>query len=658
MNRFTESDDKRNGDGFDISQIGFKGVIATIAKPTYPHLTIEQYSELGPGAKYVSPDNTASLQVTLSRNWGRHFMKFGTEYRHIQSNRVNIGDSSGRFDFTRAFTRRNPEQSDAYSGSSIASLLLGFPSGGQVDSNAARTERWKYYVGFVQDDIKVARNFSVNLGLRWDYEQPVTEKWNRINRGFDRESRNPFQDKIDSKYGLDLRGGLLFAGVGGQPRGGYNPDWNTWQPRAGFAWRFTKKSVLRGGYGLYFSPTSQLGAQAGFSRSTPFIGSLDSRIPAIEYNTLDNPYPRGLLAPSGSSEGLASLVGFGFSFDDPDRRVPRAHQFSMGFQRELPARFVLDVSYVGSRGKKLSVSQKINEVSADQYAQGPSVLNKQAPNPFYGVLLLEAPLGRTATVAQSQLMRPYPQFQGITMDAYSIGHSWYNSLQARLDKRFAHGVNATAAYTWSRNMEQMSFLNAQDSDMSRELAGIDRSHRFVVSGMWDLPVGRGKLLARDSGRILNQLLGGWQVNWILNFQSGVPTSYPSGAELTGINPRMPDGLQTFDEWFNNGKASDAATAFANNVPFFNRPNNTLRRIQLRFPNVRNHYEPQINLSVFKIFRISERCSGQLRAESFNVTNTPIFPGPNTDINSGNFGKVTLNQINFPRHIQMALKLRF
>ncbi|HEV8129876.1 MAG TPA: hypothetical protein VGQ81_01390, partial [Acidobacteriota bacterium] len=483
-------------------------------------------------------------------------------------------------------------------------------------------------------------------------------KYNRINRGFDFAAKNPLQDQIDSGFALDLRGGLLFAGVNGQPRGGYNPDRQTWQPRLGFAWRLFNKTVLRGGYGLYVQGSSQLDTQAGFSRSTPFIGSIDSVKPALEYNTLENPYPRGLLAPSGSRDALLSLAGFGFSFDDPNRRLPKTHQVSLGVQRELPSRILLDVSYVGSRTYKLAVGKSINEISADQLKLGGTVLNKQIRNPFFGVLPLEAPLGRTTTVAQSQLMRPYPQFQGITMNAYSVGHSWYNSLQGKLEKRFSHGLTFISSYTYSRNMEQASYLNAQDDDLPRELVSFDRTHRLALSGLWDLPVGRRRWLLAETRAWVDALLGGWQFNWIGNFQSGVPTSYPGGAELTGINPTLPNGQQTFDRWFDNRKASNLQAALDAQVPFYNRPSFTLRRTPLRFPNIRNHYAPQINLSLFKNMRFNEQWSGQFRVESFNVTNTPIFPGPNTDINSGNFGKVTLNQINFPRHIQVAMKLRF
>jgi hypothetical protein len=657
-NRFIETDDKRSGDNFDISQLGFKGAFYSLDTATYPHLTFEQYTEAGPGAKYRSPDNTFSFQGTLTRNLGRHYVKTGGEFRYIQSNRINAGEANGRFDFTRAFTRRDPNNSDAFSGNSIASFLLGYPASGQVDQNAARTERWKYWVGFVQDDFKLHRTLTLNVGLRLDYEQPVTEKYNRINSGFDFTARNPLQDQVDPKYGLDLRGGLLFAGVQGRPRGGYNPDVNTLQPRIGFAWKFLRNTVLRGGYGLYVQGSSQLDTQAGFSRTTPYIATIDNQRPALQYNTLDNPFPGGIIPPSGSRDGLLTLVGYGFSFDNPNRRLPRTHTFSLGIQRQLPWKMMIDTSYVGSQTYKLAASRSINEISAEQFVLGSSVLNRQVPNPFWGILPISAPLGRTPTVAQSQLMRPYPQFQGITMSAHSIGHSWYNSLQARLEKRMAHGLTFISSYTYAKNLERIAFLSAQNLGLSRELAGIDRTHRLALSGLWQLPFGRGRWIAHDARGVAQALMGGWQLNWIGNFQSGVPTSYPSGAEMTGISPRLPKGRQTLDRWFDNRKASNLQAALDAGVPFYNRPSNVVRRIQLRFPNVRNPYAPQINMSLFKSFHVAERVSGEFRVESFNLTNTPIFAGPNTDINSANFGRVTRSQINFPRHVQLAAKLKF
>jgi hypothetical protein len=658
INRYNDSDDKRSGDHFDVNQLGFQGTISALEAPTYPHLTFEQYTEAGPGEKIQAPDATANLQGILSRTKGRHIFKVGGEVRHIQSNRINYGEASGRFDFTRAFTRRDPNTADALSGNSIASFLLGYPSGGNVDVNAARSERWRYFVAFFQDDIRLRDDFALGFGLRWDYEQPLTEKYDRINRGFDFKAVSPYQALVNPSFGLDLRGGLLFAGSGGQPRGGFNPTWNTWQPRAGFAWRLRDKTVLRGGYGLYFQTTAQLGTQAGFSRSTPFLGSLDNRTPALNYNTLENPYPKGLILPSGSAEGLGAMVGYGFSFEDPARRVPSTHLFSIGVQRELGDRVELEVSYVGSRTHDMAVSKSVNEISAAQLAQGSTILNKQVSNPFWGILPVAVPLGRTQNVAQSQLMRPHPQFLSLTMNALGIGNSWYNSLQVRLEKQYLRGLRLGVLYTWSKIMEKAAFLNPQDSELSRELASYDRTHYLTVHGIWDIPPGRYGVSGKTKGGAARTLLGGWRISWMGLVQSGVPTNYPAGAELTGIDPRMPDGLQTLDRWFNPAKAGSAAAAAAGPFPFYVRPGYTLRRTPLRFPNLRNHTRPQLSVALHRSLKLSERWTGELRIESFNVTNTPIFPGPNTDINSGNFGKVTRNQINSPRYLQIGLRLRF
>jgi hypothetical protein len=255
-------------------------------------------------------------------------------------------------------------------------------------------------------------------------------------------------------------------------------------------------------------------------------------------------------------------------------------------------------------------------------------------------------------------MRPYPQFLSISMNAVGMGRSWYNSLEVRLEKQYVRGLRLGVLYAWSKIMEEAEFLNPQDSDLSRELASYDRTQRLTVHGIWAIPPGRNGAPGKRTRGTVRSILGGWQISWIGLVQSGVPTNYPAGAELTGIDPRMPDGLQTLDCWFNPAKASSASAASAGRFPFYARAGYTLRHTPLRFPNLRNHTKPQLSVALQRSLKVSERWTGELRIESFNVTNTPIFPGPNTDINSGNFGKVTPNQINSPRYLQIALRLRF
>ena len=255
----------------------------------------------------------------------------------------------------------------------------------------------------MQDDWRISR-LTINAGLRWDYESPIIEDLNQQNIGFDTTSPSPFQVP-----GLSLRGGLLFASD--EPALPFKRDLNNFQPRVGVTFRSNDKTVLRGGYALAYLPTFDHGYNNGFSVTTTLVASTDGGITPA--GRLSNPYPAGLDQPVGNSQGLSTLVGRGFTFSNPDRTIPYVHQFSVGVQRELPGHMAVDAAYVGSRTRGLVVSKGINEITAEQLAQGNAML-AQVANPYQGLLPGTAFNG--ATVPLQQLVRPYPQFGSITED--------------------------------------------------------------------------------------------------------------------------------------------------------------------------------------------------------------------------------------------------
>jgi TonB-dependent receptor-like protein len=550
------------------------------------------------------------------------------------------------FNFRKGYTQRDPLRGDAASGNAFASLLLGIPESGDSARNAAPAYSNRYFVLYFQDDWRVNRRLSLNFGVRWDYESPWSERFNQQNRGFDPTASNPFRVP-----GLDLKGGLLFTDP--DNRLPFKRDYDNFQPRIGVAYQIRSTTVFRAGYGISYLPTADTGFNNGFSVTTPYVSSVDGGI--TPSGRLSSPFPDGYVNPPGRSLGLATLVGRGYSYGFSDREIPLVHQYSAGVQHELPWRLLIDASYVGSRSLSLQTSRGINEVSAEQMARLGSALLNTVPNPFVGLLPGTAFNG--ATVPQQQLLRPFPQFTGITQDRHTIGKSWFDSMQLRVEKRMSAGVHLLGSYTLSKSIEAVGYLNSQDrfGDLAKVLTSVDAPHRFLLSGGWALPwfnTGRG---------FKRQVLGGWELTGILTMQSGQPIGTPGGAYSSGIDPKLPGSEQTLNRWFNPCNVSTTGVrqnclSASDPVAFVQQPPFTLRTLSTRFSNIRNRREPIVDFSMFKSFRIAEDLHLQFRAESFNLANTPWFGNPNTTLGSSAFGVVTPSQQNDPRNVQLALKL--
>jgi len=316
------------------------------------------YTTFGPprsiGSEFTFSD-TWSVSETVNKVVGKHAVKFGFEGRVMFNNQALPTSSFGNFAFTKGYTQRDALRAEAAAGNAFASLLLGIPASGSVPINAEPAYGNRYYVAFFQDDWRVSSRLTLNLGLRWDYESPLSERFDRQNRGFDAAAPSPLKAP-----GLDLRGGLLFTDSSN--RLPFERDLNNWQPRLGVAYQLRSTTVLRAGYGINYLPTFDTGYNNGFSVTTDYVSSLDGGItPSGRWS---NPYPAGLRQPYGRSLGLATMLGSSFAYGFPDRVIPYVHQYSFGFQQELPGRVLMDASYVGSRTAAVQTAKGINAVPA------------------------------------------------------------------------------------------------------------------------------------------------------------------------------------------------------------------------------------------------------------------------------------------------------
>jgi hypothetical protein len=401
-----------------------------------------------------------SLTATLNKTKGRHTLKFGGELFVMKANNNTPVSNINPFSFNSSFTQQNAQSGSATAGNPWASVILGYPAGGGYSVTITSAFQQIYEGFFIQDDWRINSKLTINLGLRWEYESPMSERYNRQNAGFDFNATNPLQAQVT---GLTLKGGRLFTDS--SHRLPFQRDLNNWGPRLGAAYRPFKNTLIRGGFGTNYSVTFQTGGNSGFSANTSYISSNDSGLTPA--STLLNPFPTGIIQPTGSSLGLATQLGRGFSFANPTRTIPKVYNYSLAIQQQLPGQTLLEIAFAGNYAAQLSVSKAINFLPRSFYALPgqpipvPSTtLLAQVPNPM-ARKIPGSSLNNT-TIAYQSLQIPYAEFGGITESTHAIGKSLYNSLQVSVEKRLQAGLQGRMSFTWNKIMQETGYLNDQD----------------------------------------------------------------------------------------------------------------------------------------------------------------------------------------------------
>jgi hypothetical protein len=638
-------------------------LVSQLARPQYPTVNMGTYMSQG-SAPFVQADDTYSAGAQGGKVISTHVMKFGLELRDFRANNLSFGSAAGgSFAFSRLWTQADPNRADAYSGNEIATALLGHPTGGSAELPITTAYRGKYYALFFQDDWKLTRRLTLNLGLRWDYETPVAERYNRQTRGFAFGQPSPIAEQAKNRPGIEncpacrnLTGGLLFAGTSGDARYAFAPDRNNFQPRIGAAFSLDSKTVLRGGFGTYSLGQWALGPNTGFSRSTPIITTVDGVTPSA---SLSNPFPSGLLQPIGSSLGLATDLGLGLGFQYTDRPLPISKQVSFGIQRDLWWGMLLDASYVGNYTSQLAVSGQLNSIPASELGRPAAYYNERITNPLAGLLPNNAALNG-ATIQRSLLMVAYPQYSSLTASNLPVGKTRYDAMQMSLKKRFGFGLNFQFNYMITKNLEQYTLLNAQDLNPSdllnpvleKRLAIFDVPQKASFLGTYDLPVGRGRPFMSGMPAVVDGILGGWKFGWNWTFQSGFPIDFPNAAPLEARSAKLPEGQRTLERWFD----TSLFPRVAGPAPF------TLRNFPTRFPDVRYMGFRNYDFSLMKDIRIfTERVKAQVRADFINTFNSPYFTqmvGNPPNVTNANFGQINPQQNNSPRVVYLEFRMRF
>ncbi len=604
---------------------------------------------------FRSANQSHSLVGNLTKIAGNHSLKIGGEGRLHLINHMQAPWQL-QFGFNNGMTQGpDPRVASGTGGFGYASFLLGAGNSGQVVNGLRPALSSKSYGFFLQDDWKISRKLTLNLGIRWDFETGVKERHNRF-AVFDRTVRSPLSDQV----GMELQGGWLFPDKGLGRNTLRDIEWNNIAPRVGLAYQATNKTVIRAGYGIFYL-AAPFGANyygtPPFTSATPWVTSVDGVTP---HNYLRNPFPDGVIQPPGSRDGLLAAPGLGFGSPDPtggNMVTPYNQQWNFTIQQDLGGNSMLEVAYAGNKGTKLPISVQMDQLRPEQMQ--PGILDLVA-NPFHGII----PVGVMSQprVQRGQLLTPYPQYPGASISSLTAGNTNFHALQAKFEKRFSGGTSIMVSYSYAKTISDggdnawisSGYRNTYCRACDRSLSPYDQTHRLVGNFTYELPFGRGKRFGTNWNGFVNSVLGQWQVNGIATLNSGLPLqmnqqqnlsqSFGGGQrpDSTGVSARLDN--PTIGQWFDINQFTQAAQYTFGNVA----------RVH---PNLRSDRVENFDLSIFKNFAIGENVKVQFRAESFNMANHVVFGAPNTTLGNANFGMVT-SQGNSPRQTQLALKFLF
>src|SRR6185503_17132989 len=508
--------------------------------------------------KWESP---ITLNAALSKLVGRHTVKIGGDFRTMRLETTLLNNTAGTFAFQNLFTA-GPNRVGGYD---YASFLLGAATSGSVDFNrGGGIYSLNYGGGYIQDDWRVSSRFTLNYGIRLEHESGLRERDNNITVGFDPNATSAGLQAIEAAArrngypGPALKGGLMFADVDGNNDYQGNPPAMKVSPRFGTTWAIDADTVLRGGYGLFYAPwqyTQQSHGTIGFTRSTAMAQSAAES--AVPLASLDNPFPAGLIAPSGSALGILTGVGGNIDFIDQNKGAPKVHQYAVDVQRQLRGDVAVSLGYIGSTGVDIgyggftNTGIEINQIDPANLPKDASgrwdaaALRRNVPNPFFGVPGT-GELGTQATILAGQLLRPFPQFNNVTkLQMTEGGRRQYHALVLKLDKRSTRW-GGHFNYVFSRMMDNQWGQNSTygassgtpqnyyDLDAEYALSTIDTPHRIVLAPVVRIPGPR--------NGIASWIIGGWSASAIVEFVSGPPVS-AYVTNLSAANLGLFGGLQ-------------------------------------------------------------------------------------------------------------------
>jgi len=656
---------------FDLSSLGFGPNFTNyVTYQQFPAISVQTYNAgsgltvtgaspndfgmLGGPTRTLNPQDNWQLQYQINWIKTRHNIKFGTDLQLIRLNAYNSQYSAGQFNFDRTYTQGpDPSSNTLNGGNGLASLLLGVPVAGTITITNPLFLYQKYYALFVQDDYRITNTLTLNLGVRWEYLTPYAEKFGQVGY-FDFDGTEPTTGQ---------------KGVFRQIKpGGYQekPRYWNFSPRVGLAWQVLPKTVIRAAGGIFYTTFVGVNAAAtdfgngGFISNFLFLGPPNPipNTPPVG-GSWNNPFAGGIQVPSHSTD----FVGQAVRGDNYNRPRPYLSDWSFSIQRELTPTLLAEVGYVGSAMTHMFWNRQNNENNPLLLSLG-SQLNQPVANPFFGQITTGAL--STATVPLKQLLRPYPQYQDVLIFRDAYGHSNYESLTARIQKQYSHGLMVQMAYTLSKTIANTAQSNTwvvgpsnalYDPNYNRGIEANDVPQRLVLSYLYDIPMGPGKAIFNHG--IAGAVFGGWEMSGISVFQSGRPIlitgpdqtnlynfSYTNGRANRLHSPVLASG-QNDNHWFDT-------TAFAP-APPYTVPNDSLSQ-----PNLRGPRRVNTDFSLIKNTRFGAeaRYNVQFRAEFYNIFNHPALLNPISEVSNAQFGTIVSSAPGSERNIQFGVRLLF
>ena len=674
---------------FDPSQLGFsQSFLDQMQVQKMPLVSISDYYAFG--AIDPTPRNWYSWSAngTMSRLFGRHTLKFGGDYRTVGIKTQSFEGGAGDFQFDRLYTSANPLT--PVGGNAYANFLLGYMSGDPSNySSLSLSEPFNafvhYYGAYAQDDVRLSARTTLNLGLRVEHESGLREENNRFTVAFDR-TLNPggaLGDVVNPLTGERIVGGLVYAGVNGANEYQGDPPAVKISPRFGLAHSFNPQTVVRAGYGIYWAPwnyqsvsTTNYG-NIGYSNTT-FTAEQGQFVPTVSFT---NPFPSGIIQPTGNSRGALAGVGGSISFIDQEKRAPYVHQYSVDINRELRGNMAIGFEYSGATGRDLGLGGtndgviNINQLDPRHLALG-SALLENVPNPFFGLPEGEGFNVTNATLQRRQLLRPFPQFGDILMRQSTLGKSQYHAAILKLDKRVSNGWGARINYTWSRLKDNQfgesnffsrsasdstattGMQNTYDLDAEYAIGLLDVPHKLVIAPIVQLPFGPGRRWAQSGLGAF--LLGDWTISSIISIESGFPVSIAMDSQNTQAFTRVQRANPGSGDAETDGSRSDRFRPVGNwlNAAAFSQPDAfTLGTLPRTLDDVRTPHRNNWDFVASKDLRLTERTRGQIRIEVLNITNTVKVRGPVTTLGSSAFGQIS-DQSGFMRLTQVMFRTTF
>jgi len=610
--------------GVSPTTVGFSSAFAALAQmPSIPEFTGigSGYDNGGYGTSQANSygpfDTIQDFNVSMTQMWKNHSFHYGWEYMVQQQADGSLGASSGNFSFGSQWTTLNPDATAGTGvGSDTADMLLGLPSNGSSFPTAA-TAFWSqhYSALYFQDDWKESSKLTLNFGLRWDLEQPVTERFNRYYSRYDPNfAQTAITTSAQSLYAANIiggngttgtaapgiallqeyrpaassfvaTGGILYAGLNGTSRSAVNPRYKYFQPRIGFAYQIRPNTVLRGGIGRFVQSSFQTGvaSQDGYSTSTPIIAANDNYHTVAA--TLANPLPSGLLALTGNTKGSYTDVSSVTSYYDPNIGRPYTDTANLSVQQQVKD-YLFEVAGIYNASHGLLVYDPLNgNLTGDQvdepspnawYAANTPTFgtngapvstlagNVKVPNPFLGAPYITNGTQTATTISATQLLNPNPLVSSLRL-RHGNGAYFYYAMQTKVERRFHDGFSILQAFTWSKTISENNYFGPQAvairiekrlapaTPNSANSPGGDQRFHYTLTPVYELPFGRGKRFGASSGTLLNELIGGYEVTGQYNFLSGTPLVLPTNtAFFQGGNPSL-GSKKSGAQWFDTSK---------------------------------------------------------------------------------------------------------